>query len=651
MSPYRTTPTGPVFRVQWEGKPPFRILAMDSGVEALGYTADEFVSGAREWADYIHPDDLTRERPAYREAMARRQDDGTALAFYRFRAADGSWRELASINVIDRDTSGEVITVWSIVMEDAAFAEAVRRMRESDRRLREDNDRLAVIMNRTPTPIALLDHRHGVVWCNEAFAVRTGFAPNDLMGRDVLHLLACDDADAVLLGELRHATASGGQFRGELPWRDAKGEKFWADTTHQAIPPTGAWRGGSVFTLRDVSARREAERALAEREAQLQQLQKMEAVGRLASSVAHDFNNLLQVVGSAVEVMQAGLPPDHPLQRQATLAKTAAQKAADVTRQLLLVGRPSRGQSVLADTRHVLADMRDVMRQALGPDVLLYETIATYPLYVRLDVTQFEQVLMNLIVNARDAVGASGPVWLALARVVLADSAAAGRQVAPGAYVELVVRDGGGGMSPEVAARAFEPFFSTKRDKRAGLGLATVFGIARHNGGYVQLNSLEGRGTTVTVGFPEAVALDAGPDVMPTSAPVVAGANASRANGPAANSEWVLVVEDFALVAAAVTQGLTAAGFRVTSVGSAHDALHLLRHSPRPPDLLLTDVHLPDMRGEALADQARSLVAHLPVVLMSGADDGVENRSPALRKPFTTTALVTAVRDAIARGP
>ncbi|MCU0624484.1 MAG: response regulator [Gemmatimonadaceae bacterium] len=301
----------------------------------------------------------------------------------------------------------------------------------------------------------------------------------------------------------------------------------------------------------------------------------------------------------------------------------------------------------LVDARLVVRRLEPMLRRLLREDILLHVTMPPYPLWLRIEAAEFERVLVNLILNARDAIAGAGDIWLSLARVVLADRVAAERDVAPGAYAEVLVQDTGAGMPSDALARAFEPFFSTKGAAGTGLGLSTVYGIARHGGGYAvaragRAGSPDDRGMTFRVGLPEATSVD---DDAPEEAPPRAWM------GPAMTGD-VLIAEDDAAVAGLLADALRAAGHRVRVAGGGTAAKRWLHDASVPVDLLLTDVVMPGDSGPMLVHEARRARPGLPVLFISGYPDDELARHremyaevPLLRKPFAVDDLLAAVQE------
>ena len=386
---------------------------------------------------------------------------------------------------------------------------------------------------------------------------------------------------------------------------------------------------GSLAVVTDVTARLRAERERAELEARLHQTQRLETVGQLAGGVAHDFNNLLSVIEGYADYVEGEVADRPGAVAGIAEIRRAADRAASLTRQLLTFGRRDVAHPERVDLRSVVRDVRGLLGRTLDEQVELRLELPDEPACVEIDVHQFEQVLLNLSVNARDAMPDGGRLTLALRR-------------RDDGCVELTAADSGTGMTDEVRARAFDPFFTTKPSGQGtGLGLATVYGIVSQAGGEVRLESEPGKGTRVVVELP--------------GAPEAAG-EADGAAGPEARparGQTILLVEDEAPVRAMAAQILRRHGYEVVEAASAQEALASFRALDPPPDLVLTDVAMPRMSGVELA--ARLGKSSPPVVFMSGyTDASVDNpdvlaRSAGfLQKPFSAAALLHRVGEALA---
>jgi len=372
-------------------------------------------------------------------------------------------------------------------------------------------------------------------------------------------------------------------------------------------------------------------------EDQLRQSQKMEAVGRLAGGVAHDFNNILCVINSYSETLSVALPAGD-LRDDVEQIQAAGRRGAALTRQLLMFTRLQVVEPRVLDLNAVLTDMGKMLQRLLGSDIALVTHTARDLAPVCADQSSLEQVLMNLVVNARDAMPRGGTLTLETANVEHDDAfAEAHLGVTPGRYVRLSVVDTGIGMDRATQARIFEPFFTTKeRGRGTGLGLSTVFGIVQQSHGHVWVASEPGRGTTFQIDFPQAEAA-AVPDHAPSLPPTLSG------------KETILLVEDDNQVRAVALTILRKHGYLVLAAPDVDEANGTCTHHPHPIHLLLTDAQVTGVTGRELARRLRGIRPGLKVLCMSGTDEVLEGPPgelpiAQLRKPFTAEALAVAVR-------
>ncbi|AUX43293.1 sensor histidine kinase [Sorangium cellulosum] len=416
----------------------------------------------------------------------------------------------------------------------------------------------------------------------------------------------------------------------------------------------GPFRDGhSLVLVRDITERRRAEEALRQRDERSRESQKMEALGRLAGGIAHDFNNMLMVMLGYGELLLRRLGPDSPLRRDALQITKAGERASALTRQLLAMSRRKVLQREVLDINAVVLDMQSMLQRLIGENIDLRTNVGRELGSIKVDRSQLEQVLLNLVVNARDAMPRGGRL---VVETLLGEPglSAAARSFAPaerdadaapasaGPYVVLAVSDSGSGMDQDTLSHLFEPFFTTKaRGKGTGLGLATVYGIVSQSGGHIEVESEIGRGTTFRVYLPR---VEDRSEVAPARA----------RPSPAGGDETVLVVEDDDAVRKLIVEVLERRGYGVLSASSGEEALDALAHDGvEAIDLLLTDLVMPGMNGRELAERALAIQPRARVLYMSGyADDvlaGVDGELVMLQKPFTPETLAQRVRDMLDR--
>jgi signal transduction histidine kinase len=378
-------------------------------------------------------------------------------------------------------------------------------------------------------------------------------------------------------------------------------------------------------------------------EDQFRQAQKMEAVGRLAGGVAHDFNNLLMVISGYAEVVLAELGPHHLLRDKALAIQQASDRATTLTRQLLAFSRKQLLELKVVDVNAIVSDMERLLRPLIGEDVEFLTSLTNEAAHTRADAGQLEQVLMNLVVNAKDAMSGGGTLTIQTERMVVDDGHRRGATfIRPGDYVMLSVSDTGMGMDKETQSRIFEPFFTTKeKGKGTGLGLSTVYGIVKQSGGYVMVQSEEGRGTTFHIYLPRVEGV-AERHPVPVAHTALGG------------TETVLLVEDEESVRQLVRETLAAKGYRVVEADNGESGVAVAAKHQGKIDLVITDVVMPGMGGRELVKQLAQTRPETKVLYLSGytedaivSEGTIESGAAFLQKPFTLQNLSRKVREVL----
>lgn len=496
----------------------------------------------------------------------------------------------------------------------------------------------------TDCAIYVLDADGRVASWNPGAERINGYAAEEILGKHFRVFYTEDDRASGEPERALEIVQRTGKYENEA-WRLRKdGTRFWASVLIDPIEDRQGKLIGFAKITRDMTERR----ALQE---QLHQSQKMEALGQLTGGVAHDFNNLLTVMLGNLEVLWRELPQEQAALRQAVdQATRGARRAAALTRQLLAFSRRQPLDPKPTDVNHLLAGTKELMKQALGKGILLETNLYTELWHVDIDAHQLESALLNLVVNARDAMAEGGTlsVETANARFEEPPAVQTGERYAAipaGDYVRISVHDTGAGMTKDVMARAFDPFFTTKpAGAGTGLGLSQVFGFVNQSGGHVQLHSEPGRGTTVTFYLPRTTRPLPSQEPAPTMSAPCAAADAT-----------ILIVEDDDDVRMLSARSLREQGFTVLEARGGASAMHLLEQHPEV-QLLFTDVGYPQAGGR-LADEARRRFPGLKILFTTGyARDaiahqgGVEAGIRWLAKPFTGTELVQSVCQVLTEG-
>ncbi len=378
-------------------------------------------------------------------------------------------------------------------------------------------------------------------------------------------------------------------------------------------------------------------------EDQFRQAQKMEAVGRLAGGVAHDFNNLLMVISGYAEVILNKLPADHPLHEDGRAIQQAADRATTLTRQLLAFSRKQLLELKVVDVNAIVQDMERLLRPLIGENVELVTLLSPMAAHTRADAGQLEQVLMNLVVNAKDAMSGGGKLTIQTRNILMDESHRRGQQfIRPGNYVTLSVSDTGMGMDKETQSRIFEPFFTTKeKGKGTGLGLSTVYGIVKQSGGYVMVQSEQGSGTTFHIYLPE---VEGAAEKHASPAPAA----------PLGGTETILLVEDEESVRQLVRDTLTARGYKVLEADDGEGGLEESARYQGRIDLVISDVVMPGISGRELVRQLSGTRPEMKVLYLSGytedailSDGSIESGTAFLQKPFSLQSLSRKVREVL----
>jgi PAS domain S-box-containing protein len=466
-----------------------------------------------------------------------------------------------------------------------------------------------------------------------------GYAPDELVGRNCLDLIHPDDAgtiaDILRAGVVARGVAAPVEYR--FRHKDGSWRTLESIADNLLDEPSIA---GVVVNTRDVTDRRTAEEALRRSEEELRQSQKMQAIGRLAGGIAHDFNNVLTVIGGYSEMMSRRLSPHDPLYRESEEIRKAARRAASLTRQLLAFSRGQVLQPKIVDVNALVAGVEQMLRRVIGEDVALVTELDPEPGRVRVDPGQLEQVIVNLVVNARDAMPAGGTVTIETRNAPHAHGAAADAGDAADGFVTLTVRDTGTGMDAETLDHIFEPFYTTKEvGKGTGLGLAVVYAIVHRSGGTVEVESRTGGGSEFRVLLPR-VGEETSPDETP-----------SGSNPPAPGGETVLLAEDEDAVRQLIAAALRSIGYEVLEARDGREALDALERHAGDVHLLVTDVVMPTMGGPELVERVGARSPRTRVLYISGyaeseavAQSVAEGRAALLSKPFTPDQIARAVR-------
>ena len=600
----------------------FAITSISENVRRqLGYEMHEVVDDPEFWTSRLHPSDAARARAAWAATVT----DGRRSEQYRIRHHDGQYRWIHDERRIVTDDDGNPVQIVGSWVDVTEYRQA-----------EEARVRLAAVVEQSAESIVITGLDGTIEYVNPAMEQLTGYTREELVGNQP-SVLKSDTHDAAFYEALWASVRAGEAWSGSITATRKDGTVFHAAAV--VFPVRGA--DGDVVNyvagMHDVTHEQQIED-------QLRQAQKMEIAGRLAGGVAHDFNNLITVITGRAQLLlrNEGVTPAQ--RRDIELIRETASHAAALTRQLLAFSRKQAIVPRVLDLNTIIGHMKKMLVRLIGEDLELVIAPGEDLACVRADPGQIEQVVMNLVVNARDAIAeGGGRITVTTANVRLEDDVARLRVDLPrGEYVMLAVSDNGCGMDAETQAHVFEPFFTTKAaDKGTGLGLSTVYGIVKQSEGDILIESERGVGTTFKIFLP-CVDEDAQTDLP--------GARVNLPRG----SETVLLAEDEDAVRGVARELLTLCGYTVLEAANGREGLILARDHQGPIHLLLTDVVMPVMSGTELAQQLSTMRPAIKVLFMSGYTNDTdalrriaEGEIPLLEKPFTTEALARQVRVAL----
>jgi len=600
----------------------FRVLAANqAAIASYGYTEAELLSMS---VYDLHP---PVDHPALAELLRQPRELAATRTGLHHRKKDGA--------IIDVEILADSIE-FAGRRARLILSRDVTERRHLERQLLENEQKYRMLFESNAEAMYVYDlETHRFLAVNQAAIGRYGYSRDEFLGMTVFDLWPPAEVEKLRLYLRQHPHQS--ETTSNWIHQRKDGTLLEAEVVSHTIDFGG--RQANLALARDVTEQRRLE-------AQLRQAQKMEAVGRLAGGIAHDFNNLLTAILGSAQLALREVEPSHVVREDLEEIRRAGLRAADLTRQLLAYSRRQVVAPKVIDVNETLRALDSMLRRLIREDIDLAMDLAPRPLAVKSDAGQLEQVVLNLVVNARDALPHGGRIVIRTTGVVLGPPPLQPQNdppAPPGPYVNLEVSDTGSGLSPEARAHLFEPFFTTKElGKGTGLGLATVYGIVKQNGGYIYVDSGASQGTTVRVYLPEATE----PVYVPDQTPVPPS--------PSRGSETVLLVEDEAAVRQFARRALESSGYCVLAAADGAEAMATALSHPGPIHVLVTDVVMPGMGGPELARRLSQQRSTLRVLFCSGYTDdasvreGVREAGTAfLQKPFSPEELIRKVRDVL----
>ena len=586
--------------------------------ELTGYGPEELIDDAEvAYADLIHEEDRDRVWDEIQEAL----DEGLPFrTSYRIRTRDGDVIRVWEQGRVAGGADDEII----------GFIQDVTAWQDKWARLEHTIQLLQKTVSSLGEAVLVIDttgEGRGILSVNPAAEEMFGYSEDELIGSTTERLHVSRESFERFAEELEPVLNQQGVVHASYPMKRKDGTEFAAEQTVTLLDPEEGLAGGAVSVIRDVSERHSLRQ-------QLRQSQKLQAIGELAGGVAHDFNNILTVIRAHSDFALLELDEDHPLTAELAAIQEATDQATGLTNQLLAFGREQVLRPEVVDLNAVVRNMRRFLRRTIPEEIKIDTDLATEILPVEVDPGQLEQAIINLAVNARDAMPDGGTMSLA--------TAVADRDPPD---VQLTVTDTGAGMDEKTRARAFEPFYTTKqKGQGTGLGLASVYGFVTQTGGSIDVESAPGEGTTFTLRFPRSAKELT--DQPSESAPAEEGPTAGR----------ILLVEDDPNVQRVVRKTLERAGFTVQTADNGEEGLATLEAEGDAFDLILTDLVLPGVSGRKIVDRVVEDHLTVPVVVMSGyAEEEAEGggtlppEAEFIQKPFTTGAIVAKVREVLSR--
>jgi two-component system cell cycle sensor histidine kinase/response regulator CckA len=597
----------------------------------LGYAPEELVGNIP--FDFIHPEDTEKARRALGEAL--REPDKTVDLEVRFRHKKGHWCHFACTftNLLDN------VAIQGIVSN--AFDISERK--NTEEALRESEERYRILFDSNPLPMWVINaDTFEFLAVNDSAVRHYGYSYEEF-----LSMTAADIRPAEELPRFLEVISDRANVKTEKGlWKHTKKDGTVIDVEVTAHNLLFSGKRALLVLINDVTEKIWAEEALRQSEEQLRQAQKLESVGRLAGGIAHDFNNMLTAINGYSDLILGRLPLEDQLRRNVEEIKKAGVRSAELTRQLLAFSRQQILQTKVFDLNKTISETTVMLQRLIGEDIQLIASLSPDIGLIDADPGQLSQVILNLVVNSRDAMPRGGSIVIETEKISLDEQYASQHlSVKAGEYVMLAVSDTGIGMDEETRKQIFEPFFTTKEiGKGTGLGLSTVYGIVKQSGGNIWVYSEPGKGTTFKIYLPRVVEKDKTSETTADKSAVGKG------------SETILLVEDEEIVRNLSREVLELCGYQVIEAKNGIAALAICKKHRGRIDLLMTDVVMPQMGGRDLAQILKKTYPHIRILFTSGYTDDaivrhgiIDDGANFIQKPFTFDTLARKVREVFDR--
>jgi PAS domain S-box-containing protein len=578
------------------------------------------------WLNFVHPED----RKGVEQKMENFLSSGNLLNEYRIITPAGETRWISAIAKVFYDDAGKPERLVGVNMNITERKQAELGSIESEKRFRAIFDNAAI-------GIALVDLEGQVFLSNPALRQMLGYTEEEILSIPISEITHPEDIEKDLVFAEELFEGERDYYQLEKRYIKKNGDVMWGHLTGSAVNNEKGEILFGIGMIEDITVRKQLE-------SQLRQAQKLESVGRLTGGIAHDFNNMLTAINGYSDLTLRKLETGNPLRGNIEEIKKAGERSAQLTHQLLAFSRQQILQPKILDLNETIHETSKMLQRLIGEDIELQLVLNSKISRIEVDPGQLTQVIMNLTVNARDALPDGGSITIQTDNVYLDEKFIQSHpSMQTGNYVMLSVSDTGTGMDEETQHQIFEPFFTTKREgEGTGLGLATVYGIVSQSGGYIWVESELGQGTTFLIYFPSVVEETKTEEAMDIDYNSHSG------------TETILVVEDEPMVRSLTRQILEECGYQVIEAGSGKEALEICEQSDCQIDLLMTDLVMPGMSGRELAEKLKTILPQLKVLFTSGyTDDAIikhgisETKQNFIQKPFIFEGLSKKVRDVI----